>query len=214
MGRKKRAAPAAGAKSEPPRPAGGAARSNTVMIAVIAFCVGFLCGVGFAVYRSVPGTAPGAQSTAAPPPSDDFRQQEGALLAEANRNPRNAVTWAHLGNLYFDNGLHEKAIDAYLKSLELVPDNANVLTDLGVMYRRSGRPQQAVESFDRAIAADPKHETSRFNKGIVLLHDLKDTRGAVDAWEGLVAINPVAVTPSGQSVDEMVTQIKKQAGKP
>ena len=51
-------------------------------------------------------------------------------------------------------------------------------------------------------------ENARFNKGIVLLHDLKDKEGAVAAWEGLLEINPVAVAPNGQSVDELIQQYR------
>ena len=80
------------------------------------------------------------------------------------------------------------------------------------MYRRSGQPQEAIKAFDKAIEVDPKHETSRFNKGVVLMHDMNDMKGAIEAWEGLLQINPVAVAPNGQSVDQMVTSMKKQAG--
>jgi tetratricopeptide (TPR) repeat protein len=81
---------------------------------------------------------------------------------------------------------------------------------MGVMYRRNGNPQEAIKAFDKAIEADPKHEVSRMNKGIVLLHDLKDTDGAIKAWEGLLEVNPVAMAPTGRSVDEMIQQMKKQ----
>jgi tetratricopeptide (TPR) repeat protein len=81
---------------------------------------------------------------------------------------------------------------------------------MGVMYRRNGNPQEAINAFDKAVEADPKHEVSRMNKGIVLLHDLKDADGAIEAWEGLLEINPVAMAPTGRSVDEMVQQMKKQ----
>jgi tetratricopeptide (TPR) repeat protein len=94
----------------------------------------------------------------------------------------------------------------------LAPNDANVWTDMGVMYRRSGQPQEAIKAFDKAVEVDPKHETSRFNKGIVLMHDLNDTPGAIKAWEGLVQVNPVAVAPNGQSVDQMVMSMKQQVG--
>jgi hypothetical protein len=48
------------------------------------------------------------------------------------------------------------------------------------------------------------------NKGIVLLHDLNDFKGAIEAWEGLLEINPIAMAPNGISIDQMVTQLKKQ----
>jgi cytochrome c-type biogenesis protein CcmH/NrfG len=133
-----------------------------------------------------------------------------ALEKETRANPQNVEAWIELGNSYFDTNQYEKAINAYQKSLELKPDNANVWTDMGVMYRRSGKPQEAIQAFERAIEIDPKHEISRMNKGIVLLHDLKDTQGAITAWEGLLEVNPIAMAPNGQSVDQMVVQLKQQ----
>ena len=83
------------------------------------------------------------------------------------------------------------------------------------MYQRSGKPEEAIKAFDKAIAVDPKHEVSRMNKGIVLLHDLNDFDGAIEAWQGLLEINPIAMAPNGMSIDQMVTQLKKQkAGQP
>ena len=57
---------------------------------------------------------------------------------------------------------------------------------------------------------DPKHEVSRMNKGIVLLHDMNDLDGAIKAWEDLLAVNPVAISPTGESIDQMIQQMKKQ----
>jgi cytochrome c-type biogenesis protein CcmH/NrfG len=131
-----------------------------------------------------------------------------ALEKETRQNPINLKAWIELGNYYFDASQHEKAIAAYRRALDIDPGNANVWTDIGVMYRRSGNPQEAVRAFDKAIEVDPKHETSRLNKGIVLLHDLNDPAGAIEAWEGLLEVNPIAMAPTGQSVDEMVQQLK------
>ena len=78
------------------------------------------------------------------------------------------------------------------------------------MYRRSGSPEKAVDAFDRAMNIDPNHEISRFNKGIVLFHDLKDEKGALAAWESLLAINPKAKSPGGQTVRELVDHIKQK----
>ena len=66
-------------------------------------------------------------------------------------NPENTEAWIQLGHVYFDTNINDKAIVAYEKSLELNPRNANVLTDLGIMYRRNGQPQKAIEKFDEAI---------------------------------------------------------------
>ncbi len=133
------------------------------------------------------------------------------VLEEKTRaDPENETAWIELGNAYFDSSRHEDAVSAYRRALELDPDNANVWTDLGVMYRRSGKPHEAIKAFDRAAAVDPRHEVSRMNKGIVLLHDLQDVDGAIAAWEEVLEINPIAMAPTGRSVDEMVQQLKKQ----
>jgi len=190
---------------------------KVIFVALVAFCIGFLSGVGLTVYKTESGSTSGAvagvpATPATPAVRNDTAQMELALEMEAQRDPQNVGAWIRLGNAYFDSGRHEKSVEAYTKALAIDPNNANVLTDLGVMYRRSGRPKKAVESFERAIAVDPKHETAWFNKGIVLLHDLNDGEGAIKSWEELVSVNPVAMTPTGQSVDEMVTRMKKQAG--
>jgi tetratricopeptide (TPR) repeat protein len=52
--------------------------------------------------------------------------------------------------------------------------NPNVITDLGIMYRKVGQFQKAIETFNRAITIDPQAKQARFNKGIVQLYDLGD----------------------------------------
>jgi cytochrome c-type biogenesis protein CcmH/NrfG len=135
------------------------------------------------------------------------------LEKQTAQNPQSAEAWIQLGNLYFDTDNNEKAIGAYQNSLALKPDNANVLTDMGVMYRRSGKPAEAIKAFSKAIAVDPRHEVSRFNKGIVLMHDLKDREGALKAWEGLLEINPLAMAPNGQSVDQLIQHYREHLKK-
>jgi cytochrome c-type biogenesis protein CcmH/NrfG len=189
-------------------------RETFLMVTLLAVAVGFFGGVVFAVFKSdskVPAQTAPMQSVAPGPSQSD---RIAVFERETQANPSNADAWAKLGDAYFDSNQFEKSISAYKKSLELNPNNANVWTDLGVMYRRSGKPDEAIKAFDQAIAVDPKHEVSRMNKGIVLLHDLKDINGAIQAWEGLLEVNPIAMAPNGISIDEMVAQLKKQQAGP
>jgi cytochrome c-type biogenesis protein CcmH/NrfG len=186
----------------------GYIKSQTAVVYVcLALAVGFVAGIALTIYK-----LDGNQSfTHQHAQQNQQADQDGMLAAledEVKRNPANAGAWIQLGHMYFDRDQHEKAIQAYETSLELSPDNTNVLTDLGIMYRRSGNPKKAVELFDRVIVIDPQQQNARFNKGIVLLHDLKDKAGAVAAWEGLLEVNPVAMAPNGQSVDELIQQYK------
>ncbi|HSO19837.1 MAG TPA: tetratricopeptide repeat protein [Desulfosarcina sp.] len=182
---------------------------NVIWFVVAALLVGFVGGVAFGIYKS--GKMADPRQAGAPAAMDAERQQAIAALTEQTRkNPDDLQAWIQLGHHYFDADMTGEAIAAYEKALALEPENADVWTDMGVMYRRSGEPEKAVAAFDRAMAIDPRHEISRFNKGIVLFHDLKDEAGALTAWEALLAINPEASSPSGQPLRELVAHIKEK----
>ena len=193
----------------------GFVRKETLWTAVmVALAAGFLIGVLFTVFKSSRQSPMPPAGTGMPrqPAPGQISEADASRLFDLEQkvktNPADAASWAQIGNLYFDSGNFDKAIEAYETSLKYKPDNPNVLTDLGVMYRRRGNPRKAVEKFDAAIAIDPTHQVSRFNKGIVLIHDLKDLEGGIASWEALLAINPLAMAPNGQSVDELIQQFR------
>ena len=180
---------------------------------LLALAVGFFGGVMFAVLKSDSGAVPGTPQARAPQAQVATPARPNMIAPledETALNPQNTKAWIQLGNEYFDASEHDKAIWAYRKALELDANNANVWTDLAIMYRRSNQPKEALQAFDKAIEVDPKHEPSRLNKGIVLLHDMQDFDGAIAIWEELLAVNPIAMAPTGRSVDEMVQSMKKQ----
>ncbi|MBA3002953.1 MAG: tetratricopeptide repeat protein [Desulfurivibrio sp.] len=192
----------------------GVFKKETVfVIGLCCLIIGFLSGIVFSVYKTPAGSGPAKVAANQPQPqagqlTAEQAQQLLQLELEVQKNPGNIEAWTTLGHLYFDSDQAEKAINAYSKSLSLAPNNADVLTDLGVMYRRAGNFQQAIASFDQAVQANSKHETARFNKGVVMLYDLKDQSGAIAAWQGLVNLNPMATAPNGQLVSEILKEIQ------
>ena len=180
---------------------------NVIWFVVASLLIGFVSGVAFGIYKS--GAIVDPHQSEQQAAMDSERQQTiDRLKAQTKKNPEDVDAWAQLGHQYFDANLPSEAIGAYEKALAIEPQNANVWTDLGVMYRRSDDPKKAIEAFDKAMEIDAKHEISRFNKGIVLFHDLRDEKGALSAWESLLAINPDAKTPGGQTVKDLVDHIK------
>ena len=184
-------------------------KETMLMVAFITFTAGFLSGIAYGLYKGEPRKVARVEQQQAA--DSKFGSEISALELEVVKNPANIKAWTQLGNLYFDTNKYDRAIVAYKKSLELNPQNADVWTDMGVMYRRNRQPAEALKAFDKAIEVNPRHEISRFNKGIVLLHDLNDQQSAIRAWEDLLKINPVAMAPNGQSVDQLVVQLKNQA---
>lgn len=185
-------------------------RSTALTIAAVCLAAGFLAGMFYSTtfsgrkVRKMTVRQPTSQVQAPVSPVSPQSNVIPALEKEVAANPQDAEAWARLGHGYFDIDDPANAIRAYKKSLELKPGNANVLTDMGVMYRRQGNPQEAIRCFDKAIELDPRHRESRYNKGIVLMHDLKDPAGAIKAWEELVSIYPDAKTQEGILIRDMI----------
>jgi cytochrome c-type biogenesis protein CcmH/NrfG len=191
-------------KNEKTPDRGGIKKEMTLLFVFIALVIGFVGGVVFSAYKMNPETA----SEPAPPHNHADDAQIAALQETVSKDPKNVTAWIELGNLFFDAQKMDDAINAYESALKLEPDNANVLTDLGVMYRKKGQPKEALALFNRAQAINPKHEVSLFNAGIVLMHDLNQPKEAKAVWEKLIQLNPSAKTPGGESVKELIEKMK------
>ncbi len=198
----------------------GMVHKQTLYIAVLAsITFGFIAGAMYTSFKLAGDTSMAPMGQPGPDPHDHPDPQEmsaetGSRILKLEQllkeNPDNVDAWTQLGHLFFDTNRFGDAIEAYEKSLALKPGDPGVLTDLGVMYRRNKNPQKAIETFDLAIAADPSFETARFNKGVVLMHDMEDMAGGILAWEGLLQVNPMAKSPNGESLSALVEKMKQQ----
>jgi cytochrome c-type biogenesis protein CcmH/NrfG len=123
------------------------------------------------------------------------------------KDPRNLQALIEIGNLYFDTDQAEKSIKAYSKALEIDPANADVRTDMAIMFRKKGDFGRAVSEFKKAAQADPKHVNSRYNLGVVLLHDMGDIGGAVAAWEEYLKVDPAG--PRAENIRSQMGKMKE-----
>lgn len=193
----------------------GISHRTFYLTALLLFLLGFFAGVVLTAYKTRGMSVP---SRGMPAPSMGDAATDGGLDAmveslreRAAAEPDNPEIWAQLGHLYFDADRFPEAVDAYERALERDPENADLWTDLGVMHRRTGNPARALEAFDRAVALDPRHEISRFNRGIVLMHDLDRAADALRTWEELAEINPVFTTTDGRTLDELIRHYREHA---
>jgi tetratricopeptide (TPR) repeat protein len=168
---------------------------------IIGLAVGFVLGL-FVGTQVRPGGGGGAPSAAAPMPQmppmpagaagPDVELQGRIAMNQSivARDPKNVQAWIQLGNDFFDAHQAQKAIEAYGRALELRPDDANVLTDQGIMYRALGQFDKAIANFEKANRADPKHVQSLYNIGVVYSADLKKPKEAIAAWNRVIQIAP------------------------
>jgi cytochrome c-type biogenesis protein CcmH/NrfG len=175
-------------------------KKETVILAVvIAFLIGFVSGATVAILKrtkSIERPAMVQQPQTGPVPgSPSVSPSEVASKAQTlkeilKKDPKNLSAWVELGNLYFDSDQPKEAVEAYSKYLAIKPDNADVRTDMGIMLRKLGDSDRALEEFRKAAQSDPKHVHSRYNICVVLLHDKGDIKGALKAWEEFLKVQP------------------------
>jgi len=178
-------------------------KETVILLVVIAFLVGFIAGATVAILKGTRGTEkpamvqkpqmapPGAQMSVPKGPDPvEVASKIQTLKEIVKKDPKNLAAWAELGNLYFDTDQPNEAIEAYSQYLAVKPDNPDVRTDMGIMYRKLGQFDKAIEEFRKAAQNDPKHVNSRYNIGLVLLHDKQDIKGAIKAWEEYLKVDP------------------------
>lgn len=101
----------------------------------------------------------------------DDGQVDALLATIAKINPRCAPAYAELGNALGTIRQYAASERAYLKAIEYDPTNANVRTELGMMYMQWGLEDKAPEVLDAAWQLDPYNERTKFT--LELLDQLK-----------------------------------------
>ena len=173
-------------------------KQTVILVVIIAFLAGFITGATVAILKGkrgadAPAMARKPQMAPEPvppgPPPLEVASKIKTLKEIVEKDPKNLPAWVELGNLYFESDQPKEAIEAYSKYLAAKPDNPDVRTDMGIMYRRLAEFDRALEEFRKAARSDLKHMNSRYNIGIVLLHDKQDIKGAIKAWEDYLKVD-------------------------
>src|SRR5881409_2189820 len=108
-------------------------------------------------------------------------------------------------------GRYGEAIAAYQAVLKRDPKNVDAMTHLGFIVAIGGHADTALETFERALAIDPKYPPALLYRGQVLYESKKDTAGAIRSWEKFVA-----VVPPGEDrarVEKMIAEARTSASR-
>lgn len=177
--------------------------SKDMLFGIAIFAAGLLTGIFIGSRQTVPAPAPAAMTAPggvpagvpggfAPMPggADDKIGRIRMAQELVARDPKNVQAWIQLGNDLFDTNQYQKSVEAYGRALELDPNNADVLTDQGVMYRSLGQFEQAIANFEKAQKVDPTHLQSLINMAVVYDADLKKPEKAIAALEKVIRQDP------------------------
>ena len=180
---------------------------ETILIGVVALLAGLIIGYMFWQKSSQPAPTV-VQAPAGSPAMVNNQQRINQILATVAQDPKNRQAWVMLGNEYFDADRPVESVEAYQKALDLNPNDPNVLTDQGVMFRRLRLFDRALENFGKANQLDPRHINSLFNLGIVYRYDVNKPDLAEVAWNKFLAINPSG--PGADRVRQELAMLKSQ----
>jgi tetratricopeptide (TPR) repeat protein len=106
--------------------------------------------------------------------------------------------WNELGNLYFSTGVHDKAIHAYLKAIELDPECAQSYGNLATIYTRQGRYAEAIPLYQKAVAllTDPGDQALLWTCMGDAYRQIDDPDNAAASYLKAGELDPQAAAPA------------------
>ena len=166
--------------------------------------VGYMLGVSRTGAGSLPVAA--AQSAAAPAPALANEQELQGWRNILATDPKNLRANVELANRLYDAGRYAEALPYYQQAVAIDPKNVSVSTDFATALYYAGKPDDALTQFDKSLTIDPKHGQTLFNIGIVKRDARNDPKGAIAAWERLLASVPDY--PDAAKVRTMIAELK------
>lgn len=162
-------------------------RNKTIFFTAVALAFGVFVGVVF-----TNTTNRGVSSASAPAGASPVNVQSNIELLQGilAKEPGNRDAWVQLGHYYCESAQTLPAIEAYGKALDLDGNDPSILTEQGVMFRRLGWFDKAIDNFTTAVEINPGHQHSLYNLGLVYRYDLQDFAKAAEAWRKFIALNP------------------------
>jgi tetratricopeptide (TPR) repeat protein len=127
----------------------------------------------------------------------DFEARELGALQTLERKPEPQKVAAVEAEQWFQRGLTleetgappDQALEAYRKAIELNPNAAGALVNLGTIAFRAQRLQDATIYYQRAIEADPRYPLAHFNLGNVY-DEMGQLDPAREQYELALRLNP------------------------
>ena len=108
----------------------------------------------------------------------------------ADKRRRDAEEWFQRGLMLEETGAPvDRALEAYTKAIELNPEAAGALVNLGTLYFRMGKLPKAEGYYLRAAAADTQYAMAHFNLGN-LYDEQGDSELAREHYLASLRLNP------------------------
>lgn len=118
-----------------------------------------------------------------------FRDEKTLWQATVATNPSAWPAWYNLAQEDARAGEPAQAMLCYQRALELAPENADVLTDMGSFLRTQGEERKGRELLEKAVAVRPGYAIARNNLGVALMDSLEFT-AAIEQLQRASELDP------------------------
>jgi cytochrome c-type biogenesis protein CcmH/NrfG len=135
-------------------------------------------------------------------------KQAEPLLARLKATPDNAVLLIEIADVYKSAHQFKEAVTYYDRSLQVDPTNVAVRTDMASCLFYTGDADAALAQLDQSLKYSPNDANTLFNVGMIKMRGKKDSRGALAAWQELLAKNPNLDSQKKASVQKLIADAK------
>ena len=103
--------------------------------------------------------------------------------------PDSPIARNNMGNVWFQQGRFDDAIEQYQRSITLKPHYSEAHNNLGVALSRRGKFDDAIAEYQRALVASPLNDEAHDNWGVALAAQGRAV-DAIEQYRQAIAINP------------------------
>jgi cytochrome c-type biogenesis protein CcmH/NrfG len=198
--------------------------TSTQAYGLAVLCLALGVGLGYLFRGSAPVSAQAASATQqSATQQKENAQPQGAdmqaatakatepLLEAVTRDPNDFDALVKLANVFYDGQQFQNAIPYYERALAIHPENPDVRTDMGTAYWYMGNADKAIEAMEISLKYRPGHPQTLFNLGWVRWQGKSNPKGAVEAWEQLLKVNPDY--PQKEQVRQYIAKAKEHAAR-
>lgn len=120
---------------------------------------------------------------------DDFAKAESWLVRVCEREPDNGDAWFNLGFIHDKGRAWQKAIDAFNKSITLMPNQDRAWYGMGMAYAHLGKHEEAARALEEAARLQPMNGHAWYALGMAY-HHLHDPDQVKRTAEQLAQFDP------------------------
>ncbi len=120
----------------------------------------------------------------------DFRDVGTFWSKTLQTNPASVKALNNRGCYYEREGLLEKALDDFNRSIKLKPADSMTYNNRAVVLERMGKTKEAIEDYNTAIGLDPGYSEAFDNRGFTRAKKGRYT-SAIEDYNRAIAINPM-----------------------